>query len=72
MADSDRRANELPAPSDDAKGAVVETKILSPKGARVTETVFILSSSASRQLEIRGEVPARRVSGSGWRPTSRR
>jgi hypothetical protein len=58
------------SPADDASGAVVEAKIVSPRGARVTETVFVLSSRASRQLEIRGEIPACRVSGSGFRPSS--
>jgi hypothetical protein len=76
MSDSDHGTTELleradDNASDDEAGAVVETKIVSPKGARVTETVFVLSSRASRQLEIRGEIPARRISGSGWRPTNR-
>ncbi len=48
-------------PAGDAPGAVVETRVVSPKGARVTETVFVLSSRASRQLEIRGELPASRA-----------
>lgn len=55
-----------------ASKAVVETRIVSPRGARVTETVFVLSSRASRLLEIRGEVPARGVSASAGRPGSRR
>ena len=44
--------------SVDTESAVVETRIVSPKGARVTETVFVLSDRAKRQLEIKGEVPA--------------
>lgn len=55
MAEHDESQDESTAPDS---AAVVETKIVSPEGARVVETVFVLSRRAARQLEIQGEVPA--------------
>jgi hypothetical protein len=49
-----------PPPPGGSTGPVVEARIISARGARVTETVYVLSSGASSRLEIKGEVPARR------------
>jgi hypothetical protein len=38
---------------------VVATKVVSPKGARITEQVIVLSERAAARLEIKGRVPAR-------------
>ena len=38
---------------------VVSTKVVSPKGSRVTEQVIVLSERAAARLEIKGRVPAR-------------
>jgi glycosyltransferase involved in cell wall biosynthesis len=41
---------------------VLESRIVSPPGARVTETVTVLSESAAKRLETKGEIPAARPS----------
>jgi hypothetical protein len=53
-------ANDVELREKRAAQTIVETRVVSPKGARVTETVFVLSSKASARLEIKGEVPARK------------
>jgi hypothetical protein len=63
MAEQRDSEPRLHAPPGGATGPVVEAKIISAKGARVTETVFILSSRAASRLEIKGEVPARPKAG---------
>lgn len=52
-----------PTPNADQGSArsdsVVETRVVSPRGARVTERVVVLSERAAQRLEIRTKVPAR-------------
>jgi hypothetical protein len=47
-----------------ATKAVVASKVVSKQGARVTETVFVLSRNASLRLQIKGELPERQKAAS--------
>jgi hypothetical protein len=59
MAEPTGNADQGSARSD----SVVETRVVSPRGARVTERVVVLSEKAAQRLEIRTKVPARAANG---------
>ncbi len=47
-----------PVERNDERSRVV-SRVISPKGARVRETVVILSEAAARRLMIQGQIPPR-------------
>lgn len=59
MGEPKEEGSELQRGARSPEATVVETRVVSPRGARVTERVLVLSKDAAHRLEIRGEVPKR-------------
>lgn len=60
MAEPKQESSGIRRAKRSSEATVVETKVISPHGARVVERVIVLSKDAAQRLEIHGEVPKRR------------
>ncbi len=50
-------ARQSAEPAADTSESILELRVVSPEGARVRETVIVLSEAAEQRLQTTGKIP---------------